>query len=222
MSQRKLGLFVSMVFGSVAMVACGGGGGNAASGFDSAEDLAEAMDSPTGTVDAATATPVAEEFAKVQSSGLGGIRQKVQEQSSGSIPCSGGGDISYEGNETRVDANYNACVEGDCTIDGQLRAFVSSATSTAVDACYTMNASITCGVESATVAGSFCMSVNGETGEYTIEYLIDVNGNTYVVSGYYSNGTGELTIRGANGTYTCTYTDGSGSCVDEGGAEFEF
>lgn len=223
MSQRKLGLFVSMIIGSAAMVACGGGGGSGspAAGFDSVEDLTAAMDSPTGTVDATTATPVAEEFQNITEngsalgSGFGGIRQKAQAESA-SIDCSGGGSIDAEGDETRVHATYNSCSEGGCVIDGEISIFISTAGS--YSGCYSFDVSATCDAESVSAVGSYC--VNGTTG--TVEYLVDVNGETYTVSGYYADGTGELTIRGANGTYTCTYTDGAGSCVDEAGAEFSF
>ncbi len=227
MSQRKLGLFVSMVIGSAAMIACGGGGGSGspAADFDSVEDLAAAMDAPTGTVDATTAKPVADEFQAFSENGGGlsalaggfaGVRQKAQ-AASASEDCSGGGSISVDTDEqTYMEYSFNSCVESDCTIDGGFQYFIGASGS--YSACFVFDLSVQCAEESASAAGSYCQ--NGETG--VVEYLIAVNGETYTVSGYYSNGTGELTIRGANGTYTCTYTDGAGSCVDEAGSEFTF
>jgi hypothetical protein len=53
-------------------------------------------------------------------------------------------------------------------------------------------------------------------------YLVEYEGETYTVSGSFSTGSGSLTISGANGSFTCTYTADAGSCTGSDGSSFEF
>lgn len=100
----------------------------------------------------------------------------------------------------------------DCTLNGSGVVFNHPD-----QTCFSMDVSAVCADESADVAMSMCVSAEG-----SVEYLVDVDGDTYRVSGSYMDGNGELVITGANGTFTCTYTDGEGSCVDDDGEELSF
>lgn len=226
MRRHVKGVAVSGLLASFWLAACGGGGdgggGSTPGTFGNVESLAAAIDSPTGTVDETTAGAVAEEFETQMSSdvsGLGGIRENVgtvRQAQTSTIDCSGGGNISVDGDETRASFRYNACNESGCLFNGEGVVFASGAGD--YSSCLSYDISATCDDgTSAQVTYSGCL---GSEGEFV--YLIEVEGESYTVSGYYSDGNGELTIRGANGTFTCTYTEGSGTCVGDGGDEFEF
>lgn len=216
---------ISSLLASVWLAACGGGdgGGQGSGSFGSAESLAAAIEAPTGTVDDTTAVAVAEEFEAQMNSDvpdLGGARENVgtirQAQQSATVDCTEGGTISATGDENRTNVRYNNCREDGCVLNGEGTFFASGAGEYAI--CMSYDVSMSCDDgDSARVAYSGCL---GDDGGYV--YLIEVNGDTYTVSGYYSDGSGELTIRGANGTFTCTYAEGSGTCVGDDGSEFDF
>ena len=89
-------------------------------------------------------------------------------------------------------------------------------------------------------SASFDMTVAGESFHFelgyrilfdeagqTMEYLVfDAEGNSYVVSAYVSDdsASGKVSVRGANGSYTCTYENAgdSGSCTGDGGETFDW
>ena len=214
---RKTILFAAALMSSVTLVGCGGDSG----GYASVEDLAGALDAPSGTVDAASAKGVAAAFAESQNApagGFGGEREAIaqkQQAESASQACSGGGSIDAEGDETQVKIKYNQCVESSCTLDGTAQIFAEAAGG--YSNCVTYDITGECEGNSIAVSFAGCI---GESGTFT--YLIQYEGLTYRVEGAYSDGNGTLTITGANGTYTCTYVDDAGSCVDEDGAEFTF
>lgn len=93
---------------------------------------------------------------------------------------------------------------------------------------------IQAGESEITVAGDFDVTANGATehvhygykmttknGTTTIEYAaFDSNGNSYVLSASVNGDTGTITIKGKNGEFTCSYSNGgeTGSC--EGAESF--
>lgn len=229
------------LFGLVASVlcACGDSGGSSDSGsssdsggsgsssdsdsnavFDNKDSLNSAMESPTGIVSETTAKLVADRMAEASSSMAGkgsaapsGIREKAQEQNgSDTIDCENGGTIDIESSETQETLTYNDCQMAGCTLNGSEVAFPDPD-----QICVSVKVNEVCGDESTDIASSSCTSMDG-----TVVYLVDVEGDTFQVSGTYSDGDGELTITGANGTFTCTYVDGGGTCVDSEDAEFSF
>ena len=94
---------------------------------------------------------------------------------------------------------------------------MSSEASASYSYCYDASLSFTCDSESAHIDYSGCINASGQ-----MVYVIEVDGETFAVSGYYAAGSGTLEITGANGTFTCTYSGGSGSCTGSGGESFSF
>jgi hypothetical protein len=204
--------------------ACGGddeGGGNASP--QSYEAITESMAQPSGTVDENTAGDIGEEFEKVSGAAPAGVREDQVAQSSGSqtIQCSGGGSISVtaSGSESAGSGtfSYNDCCESSCCLEGSGSVYYSSASTAEFTYCGSYDIDATCGGTSSSVNFSGCLGSDLEW-----SYLITVDGETYSVSGTYSDGDGTLEIRGANGNWTCTYTDGSGSCTGTGGTSGSF
>jgi hypothetical protein len=83
--------------------------------------------------------------------------------------------------------------------------------------CASYDMDYSCRGSSASVDYSGCFSLSGEA-----IVLIDVDGDSYAVTGHRSSGTGTLEIRGANGTWTCNFTAGAGSCSSSAGGSFSF
>lgn len=215
-------MLCAALVGASLFTGCGGSGRP-----QSYEAAVAQIESPTGTVDEESALPVAEEFETASSSGATGfagsrddVRTIGQEQSTSFACDSGSADVSGSGDQHSGSATYtfNACCMETCCMDGVMDMFVSSSADASYSICYSYDLSVDCeGEENADMVFSGCMSADGG-----IVYSVEVDGDSYAVSGYYSDGNGELTIRGENGEYTCTYTDGAGSCVDESGEEFTF
>lgn len=224
MKRRQLKgiVLAAALIGTGVFTGCGGGSDRP----QSYEAAVAEIESPTGTVSAETAQPVAQEFEAMASSGATGfagsredVRTTAQAQSA-SVPCdSGSADVNFSGDQNSGTASYtyNACCFGECCMDGVGDTFFNTS-STDYTTCYSYDMTVSCeGEASASMVFSGCLSAEGG-----IVYSVEVDDETYTVSGYYSEGSGELTIRGENGSYTCTYTDGTGSCVDETGDEFTF
>lgn len=209
-----LGIVLAASVGSLSLVGCGGGD-SGAGGFRSIGALTNAMTAPSGTVDETSATGVAASFEGATSSSLAGIRQKIQGQSA-TVDCSGGGSLSASGNENEVFFQYNNCTESGCTMNGSGAVFLT--TSGEFSECLSYDLTMACQDE-LSLSLSFSGCLNG-SGQFT--YLVEYEGETYAVSGSYSNGTGELTITGENGTYVCTYTNDTGTCSGDGGESFSF
>lgn len=221
---RCVGLTLALGLAFGALGACGddGGSGNVGGSYAS---IATAIESPSGTVDASSAADIGEEFEKAAGANLaGGARQgaPVGQTQSGTIPCDAGGDISFtgSGNESSgtATASYNSCcfVEGCCT-DGTADMYYSSEQGADYAYCASYDVSYSCDGIDADLQFNGCFSLDGD-----IIYVIEVDGETFAVSGNYYEGSGTLEIRGENGTWTCTYEDGSGSCSGEGDESFTF
>jgi hypothetical protein len=216
MGQKKLGFALLVSSTALGAVACGGGSAGPASGFTSASQLNSAMEAPTGSVEPATAVGVAQAFENSNSSGLAGVRQKLQAQSA-SVACSGGGSISVSGNETSSNFSYNNCMEAGCTINGSGSVFVSG--TDVNSACFSYNVSETCVDPPIDIDLSFSGCLDSEFG---FVYLVEYEGETYTVTGSYYDGTGTLEITGENGSFSCTYTADAGSCTSSSGETFSF
>lgn len=220
-----------MVLGGVALLsaaACGGGGNSSkATGFKDVQSLASALEAPSGTVEPATAVGVAQEFqASMQGASqnpLGGTRQKELAQSqSATIDCPNGGNytahVNVNGDTADMSADFNNCnMSADCKYNGSYSYFGS--TVGAWSGCLSYDLDISCTNVSASVSASFsgCLGANG-----SFEYLVEYDSETYRVSGAYSSGSGTLTISGANGSWTCTYSSDAGSCESTTGTKFDF
>lgn len=228
MAQKKSGW---VLLGGVALLAaaCGGGGGagSKASGFKDVKSLASALEAPSGTVEAATAVGVAQEFQEslqgASQNPLGGARQKQLAQSqSATIDCPSGGNytanVNVNGDEVDLTADFNNCnMTEDCTYNGSYSYFGSTVGDWS--GCLSYDLDITCKQVSGSVSASFsgCLGASGN-----FEYLVEYDGETYRVSGSYSSGSGTLTITGANGSWTCSYSNDAGSCESSSGESFEF
>jgi hypothetical protein len=117
-------------------------------------------------------------------------------------------------NSVSATYSYNNCCEtAGCCLSGGGNVFYSSAGSTGASFCESFSATGTCESQPVTVNYSICE----DTSTGTLNYLVEVGTDSYVVSGSYSSGSGTLTITGQNGTFTCTYTNHTGSCTGSGG-----
>jgi hypothetical protein len=217
MGQKKLGFALLVSSSALTLVACGSGSSGGASGFTSASQLHSAMASPTGTVEPATAVGIAEAFQSSESSGLGGVRQKLQAQST-TVACTGGGSMAISGSQNSATVAYNDCVlVPGCTVDGVGSTFIEDVNNP-TNICFSYDVSQACDDISVDLDFSGCIDVNLEGG---FAYLVEYAGETYTVSGSYYDGTGTLSIAGENGSFSCTYSANAGSCTSDGGT-FEF
>lgn len=205
----------------ILVLGCGGDDDDKGGGGGSYEAVAESIANPTGTLDATNARGVAEEFEQLSTANPGGTRQLQAQSGSTTIPCSGGGDITATGSGSQssgsVVAVYNACCEGGCCTDGTADTHVSAAGDATYTACISYDITAECAGVSTSVQFDGCIGASG-----SFVYVIDIEGQTFAVTGAVSSGTGTLEITGANGTFTCTYADYAGTCTDSAGAEFTF
>jgi hypothetical protein len=221
--KRCLGLAVTLGVGFGLLGACGDDGGSNVGG--SYSSIASAIESPSGTVDESSAVRVGEEFGKLSATGVAaGMRRDAQvgQSQSGTMDCPAGGSISFtgSGNESSGQArgSYNGCCySAGCCMDGTVNMFYSSAQSAAFAYCGSYDVSYSCEGVNADLAFNGCF---GTTGEWV--YVVEVDGESYAVSGTYVDGSGTLEISGENGTWTCTYNNDSGSCTGSGGDSFTF
>jgi hypothetical protein len=212
-----IGLFV------VAGLGCGGGGSGQPAGSYNA--ISAGIEHPTGTLSATNADAVAAAYEASLSSGLdtaGGQRLEsvASAQTTVSEACPNGGTISVNANEASSSAisetfNYNSCCESaDCCFNGGGNLYYASTGSSSGSFCENFQVTGTCTGES--VSENFSLCEDGTTG--TVSYLVQVDGDSFAVSGDYSDGNGTLTITGVNGTFTCTYTNNTGSCTGTSGS----
>jgi hypothetical protein len=137
-----------------------------------------------------------------------------------SQPCPNGGTISVTANQASANAitenfSYNNCCESaDCCFNGGGDLYYSGSGSTAGSFCESFHVTAVCSGQP--VVENFSLCEDGTTG--MINYLVEVDGDSFAVSGSYSNGTGTLMITGANGAFTCTYTNHTGSCTGTNGS----
>ncbi|HTV24023.1 MAG TPA: hypothetical protein VMG12_35270 [Polyangiaceae bacterium] len=187
-------------------------------------DITSAIESPTGTVDATTAADVGVEFEKAAQANIaGGMRRDAQtaQSSSGTVDCPAGGNLSAAGSGDQSSghstATYNGCcVSANCCLDGSADIYFSTQQGAAYTYCGSYDLSYACEGTTTQLRYEGCLSAMGKQ-----VYVIEVEGDSYAVSGTYSNGSGTLEITGENGTWTCTYSSGSGSCSGTG-ATFTF
>lgn len=204
------------------LTACGGDDGEgSSSGGGSFGAIADAIAAPTGTVDMETVPAIADEFEKVRSGSAGGERF---EQSSQNImmncPAGGTSNTSVSGNQNAVTGNttYDNCcyASADCCFSGDSTFYYAAGGGESeYMQCVEYAVTTTCGGSTANVDYEGCFS---NTGEWT--YVVRIEGESFAVSGNYSGGNGTLEIRGANGNYSCTYTNGAGSCTGDGSFSF--
>lgn len=217
---RALGLGAGLLALGGAFAGCGGDDDNGSRGGGSFASITSAIESPTGTVDETTAADIGVEFEKVSQAQVpGGMRRDAQTaQSSGTVDCPAGGSVTASGSGDQSSghstASYNdCCVSANCCIDGDADIYFSTAQGAAYTYCGSYDVSYSCEGTTTSISYQGCLNSTGE-----LVYAIEVDGDTYAVSGSYSNGSGTLEITGANGTWTCTYTSSSGTCTGTGGS----
>lgn len=182
----------------------------------SMDDITGAIESPTGTVEASTAVDIG--YAFEESMGVPSAGQRdadvVMAQST-NVSCTVSGNISVDADSSGESAEvaYNNCCEAaSCCIDGVASVFYDASGSGTYQTCADYDLSYDCEGLSTDLAFSYCLSAEG-----VLIYVIEISGDTFAVSGSMVGGTGSLTITGENGTFTCDYTDYTGSCTGTGG-----
>lgn len=215
----RLGTWIGIGLFAVAGIGCGGGSSKPASYADISASFAH----PTGTLAATNANDVAMAYQASLSAGSVAGGQRLDEKTSAqtvSEACPAGGTISIDVGQATQQAvsenfSYNNCCEtAGCCLNGNGSVYYAAAGTAAGSFCETAHITGTC--SSLPVAEDFSYCSDGTTG--TLNYLVTVNGQTFAVSGSYSNGNGTLTITGMNGTFTCTYTNNTGSCTGTSGS----
>lgn len=193
--------------------------------------IAKGIESPTGTVDANTASDIGKKYEAANQNNVGfGVRDQDQVGQSGSFEdsqsCPAGGNYraSGSGNQSSgsVNIDYNACcfsagccASGDGTIHFNSEGGGSGAQSYTF--CATFDMTYSCEGSNASLDYSLCYGAGGEA-----VLLIEVDGRSFAVSASRTGASGSLEIRGANGTWTCTYNAGSGSCTSSAGGSFTY
>lgn len=219
--ERCLGFAAGAVGLWGVVTGCGSDGGKA----DSYSSITEEISKPTGTVDQTTVAKIGEKFEAASKASAMGVRDDDQTAASGTATvtqsCPSGGNFTAtgSGNQSsgRGTIKYNdCCYTAGCCADGTATIYYSSAQSSDFTSCATYDMDSTCGGTSVSLQYSGCVSLNG------MVLLIDIDGDSYAVTGSRSNGTGTLEITGANGKWSCTFTSGSGSCTSSSGGKFDF
>jgi len=220
MQKTGLGLiFVAAL--AVGLVACGGDDGDgSSSGGGSFGAIANSIAMPTGTVDMTSAPAIAEEFELIQSSNANGDRFEQGSGQTITMNCPEGGNFTTtaSGNQQAVTGQftYNACCyQAGCCFSGDGTFYYTMDGASDYSQCFQYDLSTSCEGSSANISYEGCLS---GAGEFT--YVVRVSGETFAVSGNYSNGSGTLDIRGENGEFTCTYSNGMGSCTGDGSFSF--
>lgn len=223
----KVSLAAIVVAAASSMAGCGSS--DSGSSGASFSDLQAAVDSPTGTVSATSVGPVATEFENaVNNSVMAGMQEEPGRSAQATTDmsseiCTAGGSAKSEGSGSQSGGSghvtYDSCcMAGSCCIDGtEDFAYNSDSSGTSTyNYCLEYDLSVNCDGSIVSASFSGCLDSMGQ-----MVYSITVAGETFSVSGYYSNGNGELTITGANGTWDCTYTNDTGTCTGTGG-DFTF
>jgi hypothetical protein len=215
-------LLTGLAASALLLGACGGGKDEEKPKAGSIDDISSAIESPTGTVSASTAADVAMAFEESGGVPTGSSRDQSQPIAAqdATVACDSSGDINVtadSGGES-FDIGYNdCCMTAGCCINGDAQGFVDTSGTGTYSACYEYDLDYDCDGTSASMEFSFCQSATGE-----MIYAIEVEGDTFAVSGYISNGTGTLTVTGENCSFTCDYTDYAGSCTSDSGDTFTF
>lgn len=217
----KRGMLVLALISTASfVVGCGGGKEEEKEpSGPSMGSISKKIESPTGTVDATTAGDVAKAFEESMGLPTGGEREAplvAQSQELTGV-CDSGTitvDADSSGNGSFA---YNNCCIATCCIDGEGTILYDTSGSGTYSVCADYDINESCDGLDIDVQFSYCVNSAGE-----MVYAIEVQGDTFAVTGSMSNGTGSLTITGENGTFTCNYTDYTGSCTDSAGGTFSF
>jgi hypothetical protein len=208
--------------GAAMQVAAGCGGSD--SKPESFASISSSISSPTGTVSTTSAKDIGDEYEKVsKNSFAGGMREDTEKAASGSgdMACPSGGSVSVSGsgNQSSGAANIsydNCCYAAGCCFDGSGKLYYSSSQTATYTYCMAFDVSYDCAGESLSLDYQGCLSATGWV------FVVPVGGKTYAVSGTRAAGSGTLEIRGANGTWTCSYSSGTGHCSDGASGTFDF
>lgn len=224
--QRCVGLAAAVLGLMGAAMGCGDGEKPPSFG-----SIAKGLESPTGTVDENSAAEIGKQYEAASQNSAFGARgdNQVGQSFSGTQSCPAGGNYSASGsgNESSgsVTIDYNSCcfIEGCCASgDGTIHynseaASGSSSGGANYAFCATFDMQYSCEGSSASLDYSMCYGIGGEA-----VLLIEVNGESFAVSASTTGASGSLQIRGANGTWTCSYDDDGGSCTSTTGGSFTF
>lgn len=222
---RRLGWYGTAV-SALLLSGCGGGDDEGKKDRPKSYEAArEAIESPTGTVDATSAKAIGPEFEKLQNTSVNSPRDDWSAHPAQTVDisydCGDSGKVSTtsngDQNNLTISLQYDNCCQYECCINGSGEWYYANLNSTSTgdllnfSYCGSYDLTTTCGLDVSSVVYAGCITADGWT------YAIEVNGESFAVSGYYSAGSGSLTIRGANGTWECTYTDYSGTCTGPDG-----
>lgn len=238
--------FASIVVGSFSLVACSGGGIESKSPEERVSTVQSAVKSPTGTVDAESAplvlagsqsievydsmTFINEIFGQqMDAKCLSGSGTDGKVDVSCATSGKATGEISFTGSvkatATESDVIFgmtmsNVCQDDKC-LDGSMAAQV---TSSATGSKVTVQGSFDMTVGGVTKHGDWGVIVTSGEGNSSAQLVsFDDAGASYVLSASASaDGTGSVTIKGANGEFSCSYDAGGdkGSCT--GAGEFKW
>jgi len=184
--------------------------------------IAGSIANPTGTLDDTTAADVAREYEKISTTGAGGRRVLQSQTQSTTISCPSGGtygisvSASQSGGVSTITYDNCCYVDASCCFSGGGDMYYSVAAGAAYSYCASYSLSVACGIASGSASYEGCFDT---TGEWT--YVIRVAGETFTVTGSLSSGSGTLSVVASNGSYTCTYTNYSGTCTG-GSGSFRF
>ena len=242
---RTLG-FASLVAFSFSLVACSGGGIESKSPEERVATVQSAVKSPTGTVDATSAAVVLEGSQSVELYNSMTFLNDIFGQASDAKCLSGSGtngkvDVSCATSgkatgEVSFTASVNAtaaasdvifsmtlsnvCQDGKC-LDGSMAAQIHSS---AAGSKVTVQGSFDMTAGGATKHGDWGIVVESGEGSSSVQLVtFDDAGASYVLSASASvDGSGSVTIKGANGEFACSYDAGgeAGSCT--GAGEFKW
>jgi len=221
--ERCIGFAAAAIGLSGVALGCGSGGGKA----DSFASIQEEITKPTGTVSQDTVGKVGERFETADSSSsFMGVRDDDQVGASGSATvtrtCEAGGSatVTASGNESnaRVAMDFNhCCFSAGCCASGKGTMFTSNDQNATYNYCASYDMDYSCAGTDAAIEYSGCFGLSGKA-----VMLIDVDGQSFTVSGSRSGGSGTLEITGKNGKFSCSFTAGSGNCSSSTGDSFSF
>lgn len=208
---------LSFLMGLVCTVAFACGDDDGGSGGGSFASIAGSIDKPTGMLAESNALDVAKGFEQVNVTGASGMRL-YQDRQSTKQACPSGGSMSVtasgnQSNARAVVAYDGCCYTAGCCMDGDADWYFATAGGTAYNQCGTYDLDYTCSGQTASLKYSGCMGADGKW-----VYVVKVADKTFSVSGNYRAGSGMLTVTAANGTWTCTYTNNTGSCSGSAGS----
>jgi hypothetical protein len=205
-----------LLAGCVTVSACGDDEEKAPSGsFDA---INERVSSPTGTLEATNAVSVADAYEQISSASVAGRRLEQSQSQTVEQAClvSGNYTVTASGDQNSAQATltYNDCCMAEaCCYNGTGNSYYSAGDT--LSYCAEYDLTLDCMTAQGAISYVGCFDGTGLG-----TFLVEVEGETYAVSGTYSAGSGTLTIADSTGSFTCTYSGGTGSC--SGAGEFSF